>query len=85
MSIDWRTIRGHTLVVLAVVAGIVGSGIAFNGMLDHSLKEVTQGVPLLLVGLWWAGRGLGMSMLANPARRGPAKRQPGSRRDKRPE
>lgn len=69
MSVDWRAVRGHILVVAAVAIGIVGMEMVFSGAMDGSLREASRGVPLLLIGLWWAGRELGRSMRASRGRR----------------
>lgn len=74
---DWRTIRGHALMVLAVLAGIAGMGMVFDAVMHGSALRLSQGTPLLLMGLWWAGRELGRSMLAS--------RERASRRHKQPE
>ena len=77
MSMDWQTFRGHALVVLATVSGIAGMGMVFEGAMHGSLVGMSRGVPFLLIGLWWAGRELGRSMIATGSRRSQA---PGSRR-----
>lgn len=70
MSVDWKVIRRHALVVLAVAVGIAGMGMVFSGAMDGNLRELSRGVPLLLIGLWWAGREFGRSLRAAAARRG---------------
>jgi hypothetical protein len=42
---------------------------------------IMQGAPLLLVGLWWAGRELGRSMMAGRARRSRQPHQLGKNAD----
>ena len=64
-----QTLRGHILVLLASVSGIAGMGMVFDGATHGSFVGVSRGVPFLLVGLWWAGRELGRSMLASRSRR----------------
>ncbi|MBV9279877.1 MAG: hypothetical protein JOZ41_07335, partial [Chloroflexi bacterium] len=66
---DRRMIRGHVLVLVATLAGIVGMGIVFEGATRGSLVGVSRGMPLLLLGLWWAGRELARSMMLSRARR----------------
>ncbi len=78
---DWQTFRGHALVVLATISGIVGMGVVFDGAMHGSVVGISRGVPFLLMGLWWAGRELGRSMIASRNRRSPgsAHRQSGTR------
>lgn len=66
---DVQTLRGHALVVVAVAAGIVGMGMVFSGAMDINIPEASRGVPLLLIGLWWAGRELGHNMDERRAQR----------------
>jgi hypothetical protein len=72
MSMDWQTFRGHALVVLATVSGIAGMGMVFDGAMHGSFIGMSRGMPFLLLGLWWAGRELGRSMIATGSRRGQA-------------
>jgi hypothetical protein len=58
-----EAIRGHALVLISTLAGIVGMGIVFGGAMHGNFHTVMQGAPLLLLGLWWAGRELGRSMM----------------------
>jgi hypothetical protein len=60
---EWQSLHGHVLVLIATLAGIVGMGIMFGGAMHGNLHTMLQGAPLLLLGLWWAGRELGRSML----------------------
>lgn len=64
-----RIIVSHALVLLATLAGVVGMGMVFSGAMHGSVHEISRGIPLLLIGLWWAGRGLGKSMLLSRARK----------------
>ena len=64
-----QTLRGHALTGLATVMGIAGMGIVFSGTMAGNLQEISRGLPLLLIGLWWAGRELGRSMEASCTRR----------------
>jgi len=66
---ELQAIRHHALVLISTVAGIAGMGIVFGGAMQGNLHTMAQGAPLLLLGLWWSGRGLGRSMLAGRARR----------------
>jgi hypothetical protein len=61
--VDWASVRGHGLVLIAIAAGILGMGLVFNGVSHGSVGEVGRGAPFLLMGLWWAGRELGRNML----------------------
>lgn len=69
MTVNWETIRRHTLVLLATVSGIVGMGIVFRAVMDGSVVGVSRGAPFLLIGLWWVGRELGRSIIASRNRR----------------
>jgi hypothetical protein len=66
---NWEDIRGHSLTLLSILSGIVGMGIVFNGAMHGSFVEISQGVPFLLMGLWWSGRELGRSIDASRRRR----------------
>ncbi|MGH2448214.1 MAG: hypothetical protein ACRDFS_06380 [Chloroflexota bacterium] len=59
----------HALLIIAIAVGILGMGMAFNGAMHGSFREASRGLPLLLIGLWWAGRELGHSMDARRIRR----------------
>jgi hypothetical protein len=59
----------YGLVLVASIMGIAGMSIMFNGFMHGSFVEVTRGVPLFLVGLWWDGRELSRSMAASRARK----------------
>jgi hypothetical protein len=82
---EWQSIRGHALVLISTLAGIVGMGVVFGGAMHGNLSTMMQGAPFLLLGLWWAGRELGRSMMLSrvPSSRGdhparPHKRWPRS-------
>ncbi len=60
---EWQAIRGHALILISTLAGIVGMGIVFGGVMHGNLHTTMQGAPFLLLGLWWAGRELGRSMM----------------------
>jgi hypothetical protein len=64
-----EALRGHLLVLLATAVGILGMGLVFDAVMTAKLAEAVQGTPLLFLGLWWAGRDLGRSMLAARARK----------------
>ncbi len=66
---DWRERCAHALVLIAILAGIVGMGVTFGGAMHGNLHMMLQGTPFLLLGLWWAGRELGRSMMLSRARR----------------
>jgi len=57
------------LVVLAVGAGIVGTGMLFTALTDHALGALLWGGPLALGGLYWCGRALAQSQLSARRRR----------------
>jgi hypothetical protein len=63
-----EAMRGHALVLISTLAGIVGMGIVFGGAMHGNLHTMMQGAPFLLLGLWWAGRELGRSMILSRAR-----------------
>jgi Na+/proline symporter len=63
-----EALRGHALVLISTLAGIVGMGIMFGGAMHGNLQTMMQGAPFLLLGLWWAGRELGRSMILSRAR-----------------
>jgi len=64
-----KAIVGHALVLAATLAGVIGMGILYQGISHGNVPELTRGMSLLLVGLWWSGRELGRSMLASRLRR----------------
>jgi hypothetical protein len=64
-----QALRGHALTVLATVMGIAGMGMVFSGAMAANLQEISRGLPLLLIGLWWAGRELSRSIDASRTRR----------------
>lgn len=61
-------LRDHILVILAVIAGIVGTGMVFDGALAGNLHQVSYGLPPLTIGLWWAGHELDRSVTNHRAR-----------------
>lgn len=69
MSVRRRAVLAHFLIVAAVASGIVGMEIVFSGVMHGSVSDVSRGVPLLLIGLWWSGRELGRSMRMSRIRR----------------
>jgi Na+(H+)/acetate symporter ActP len=73
MTMDGHVTRADalrvSLVLLATVAGIIGMGMVFEGVMQESVVAVSRGLPFLLLGLWWAGRELGRSMALSRARR----------------
>jgi hypothetical protein len=64
-----RDVARHALVLLAVVSGIIGMGTVYQGISAGSMRLTSQGIPFLLVGLWWAGRELGRSITAGQRRK----------------
>lgn len=69
-----QALLGHTLVLAATLCGIVGMGTVFDAAMQGNIPHLAQGVVLLALGLWWAGRELGRSIYASRARHNPAKR-----------
>jgi Na+/proline symporter len=63
-----EALRGHALVLISTLAGIVGMGIVFGGAMRGDFHTIMQGSPFLLLGLWWAGRELGRSMIVSRTR-----------------
>ena len=61
----WRNISHHLLVLLACLAGIIGMGVVFGGVMHGNGYEAARGTPFLLVGGWLAARDLARSMLAH--------------------
>lgn len=66
---DRQALRGHILVLLATLSGIVGMGLTFTGAVQGKLGDLILGLPLLLLGLWWSGIQLGRSQRASRVRR----------------
>ena len=64
---ELEALRGHVLVIVSTLAGIVGMGIMFGGAMHGNLHAMLQGAPFLLLGLWWSGRELGRSMMYSHA------------------
>jgi hypothetical protein len=73
--IDLKAVRGYAAVLVATLCGIVGMALVFSGATDGKMLDITIGLPLLFLGLWWSGIQLGRSQTAHRARR--AKRQIG--------
>jgi len=59
----------HFLTLAAVAAGIFGFGLVYQGIAHGQRGSLTTGIPVLLIGLWWAGKELGRSNLAARRRR----------------
>lgn len=59
-----HALLAHALILMASLAGIVGMGLVYQGVMHGDFVQLSRGVALLLVGLWWSGRQLGRSMLA---------------------
>lgn len=55
----------HLLILVACLAGIIGMGIVFRGLMHADGFAAARGVPFLLIGGWLAARDLGRSMLAH--------------------
>ena len=66
---DRIAMRGHLLVLLATLCGIAGMGLVFTGATNGKMADVTFGLPLLVVGLWWSGIQLGRSQMAHRTRK----------------
>jgi hypothetical protein len=58
----------HLLVILACLAGIIGMGIVFGGLMHGDGYQVARGAPFLLLGGWMAARDLARSMLKHQTR-----------------
>ncbi len=65
----YAAIRNHALLLLAVLAGIVGMGMVFDAAMGGSVPELTVGMPVLMIGLWWSGHELGRSTFASRAKK----------------
>ncbi len=61
--------RSFAGVCLAILAGTVGMGLVYDAVVSGNGHQLTIGVPMLLVGLWWSGRELGRSTLAQRDRK----------------
>jgi len=64
-----RALRGHVLVLAATIVGIIGFGLICDAFRYQSLAYATTGIPMVMVGLWWAGRELGRSNMASRSRK----------------
>jgi hypothetical protein len=67
--VDREAVRGHILLLVAIVSGIAGMGMVYQGIAAGSVRMTSQGVPFLLIGVWWAGRELGRSIIAGRIRK----------------
>ena len=67
--VNRHVLYGHVLVLRATLFGVVGMGITYTGVTGGRLSDLTLGLPLLLLGLWWSGIQLGRSQAAGRARR----------------
>ena len=56
-------------VMLATLAGIVGTGLLFTALTDHAPGALLWGLPLALGGLYWCGRALAASQRGARRRR----------------
>lgn len=68
-SLFWRATFSYLTVALATLAGVVGMGLLFTAVTHDTWSLVFVGIPLLLVGLHWAGGALARSMLRSRHRR----------------
>jgi hypothetical protein len=64
-----RAAGALTLVVLATVMGIAGTGLIFTALTHHVLGALAWGLPLALAGLYWCGRALAQSQRSARRRR----------------
>lgn len=62
-----NSLTRHLLVLTACLAGIVGMGIVFGGVMHGNGYQIARGAPFLLIGGWLASRDLARSMLAHRA------------------
>lgn len=53
-----RAVGSYLSVTLACGAGIIGTGMLFTAAASGQLLPALTGLPLLLIGLFWAGRAL---------------------------
>jgi hypothetical protein len=65
-------LRAYGGLGLAVTSGIAGMSLVYGAASSGSMHQLTIGVPLLFLGLWWSGRELGRSTLAHRARKAAA-------------
>lgn len=56
-----RALAALTLVILASVAGIVGTGVIFTAVTERAIGALVWGLPLALGGLYWCSRALAQS------------------------
>ncbi len=66
---DRHALQSHVLVLLAALCGVVGMAVVYSAAADGKPGDLTLGLPLLLIGLWWSGIQLGRSQAAVRARR----------------
>jgi hypothetical protein len=64
-----HALHGYVLVLLATLCGVAGMGLVFTGATEGKPADLTVGLPLLFLGLWWSGIQLGRSQAAGRARR----------------
>ncbi len=57
------------MLLVAVMSGVVGFGMVYQGIAGGGASALIIGVPLLFGGLWWSGRELAKSNLAAKRRR----------------
>jgi len=55
-------------VMLATIAGIIGMGLIFTAVTSGPWSLALTGLPLLLIGLYWAGGALARAMLMSRRR-----------------
>ena len=58
-----------TLVTLATLLGIIGTGLLFTAVTDRTWGALVLGLPLALGGLYWCGRALALSQQSARRRR----------------
>ncbi|HVA92321.1 MAG TPA: hypothetical protein VNL71_21050 [Chloroflexota bacterium] len=58
-----------TLVTLAALVGIIGTGLLFTAFTDQAWGALVLGLPLALGGLYWCGRALALSQQSARRRR----------------
>ena len=63
-----QTFWNHALTLATCLLGIAGMGMVFQGAMHADGYAMSRGIPLLLIGLWWAGRELARSIAASNGR-----------------
>jgi hypothetical protein len=62
-SLLFRVCMSYLGVTLTIIAGIIGMGLVFTAVTSGPWPLALTGLPLLLIGLYWAGGALARGML----------------------